>query len=161
DDRLRQPWPHIGLAPRPRRFEMIEAKARDHPRKVGARIGNVAASRSVPAQIGVLDDVLGLGERAEHAIGESGQMPPVRLEFARCSVLGRHAACLTIFMGAPPTVTRRQACPWPSAYLTVGNMRAAVIAKAMDTSACRPQRRTICSRSSSAAGSCAMTALVK
>ena len=103
---------------------------------------------------------LGLGARAEHAIGKPGQGAPMRLEVFNCARSGgRHAAAVFAFGKSrstgrlsPPITSRVQAWPWPSAYLSVGYMRAARIRNASETRPRRPQWRTISSRRSSASG---------
>src|SRR5262249_32356061 len=122
DDRLWQPGPDIGLTPHPRRLEVVETEPRDRAQQIGTRLRDVIAVGRVPAQICLLHDVLGLRQRAEHAIGEAGEPPPMRLERLHGLVLRGHgqAACLSTGSGLPPTVSRVQALPWPSAYLIVG-----------------------------------------
>src|SRR5262245_50648862 len=100
---------------------MIEAEPRHRARQIGARIVDPAGIGGVPAQIRFLDDVLGLRQRAEHAISEAGEPPPVRLKAPRGLVPPRHhAASFRTGSGLPATVRRVHALPWPSAYFTVG-----------------------------------------
>ncbi|AIT07465.1 hypothetical protein MC45_15030 [Sphingomonas taxi] len=83
EQRLGQPRADIGLAAYPRRFEMIEAQARDDPRQPCRRRRHRIRPR--PAQPGVLYHVLRLGERTGHPIGEAEQPRPLRLERRRVS----------------------------------------------------------------------------
>jgi hypothetical protein len=80
DDRLRQPGTDVTLAPRLRRLESVQAQARDRLRQKCARVVHGCRIRTVPAQPGVLHRVLGLGLRAEHAVGQATQVAAVRLE---------------------------------------------------------------------------------
>jgi hypothetical protein len=80
DDRLGQPRPHIGLAPHLRGLHAVEAEPRHHGAEIAPRVLDRAAVGGMPAQVGVLHDVLGLGARAEHAIGEARQRAPMGLE---------------------------------------------------------------------------------
>src|SRR5262245_42729143 len=99
---------------------MIEAESRHRARPIGARVADAAALGVVPAQVCVLHDFLGLRQRAQHAIGEAGEPPPVRLE-RRGSLVrpGHYAASFRTGSGLPPTVRRVHDLPWPSAYFTV------------------------------------------
>jgi hypothetical protein len=94
DDRLGQPRADVFLAPVAGRLHAIEAEPRHDAREVGAWLRDRRAVDVAPAQECVLDDVFGLGDRAEHAIREARQELPMRLEVRH--VLGRsgHAASL-------------------------------------------------------------------
>ena len=83
DDRFGQPRTDIAFAPAAGRFQDVEAEPRHHPGEVGARLRDVVVHGGVPAQIGVLHHVLGVGERAQHAIGMAGQMLAMALECGR------------------------------------------------------------------------------
>ena len=90
------------------------------------RLRDAGAIGVVPAQIRFLDGVFGFGHRAEHAIRQSEQTPPVRLEArgwigASSSMRsGDGSIARSNAIGAPPTTMRVQALPCPIAYLTVG-----------------------------------------
>src|SRR5262249_5499440 len=95
-----------------------------------------------------------LAEPREHhglrSAGETGFRDPGReggegLSFHRQACARAAGATLS-----PPTVTREQARPWPSAYFTVGKTRAAAMASASETSARSPQRSSTCVRNRSA-----------
>src|SRR3546814_10589648 len=68
DERFGQPRPDIGFAPVPRRFQLVEAEAGHGAAQ--PRLGHLdrGAIGAEPAQEGVLHHILGIGERAEHAI---------------------------------------------------------------------------------------------
>ena len=71
-ERLRQPLADVGLAPDPRRAEVVEREPRDHRRQVGARrLDPLAAlARPVQAQEPLLHHVLRLAHAAEHPVGD-------------------------------------------------------------------------------------------
>jgi hypothetical protein len=71
--RLRQPRPDIDLAPRLRRFHPVKAEPRHHRSEIVARLNDRGPVGPVPAQIGILQHVLGLGARAQHAVGQPHQ----------------------------------------------------------------------------------------
>ena len=96
DHRLRQPLPDIELAPRPRRFHAVEAEPRHDRAEIMPRLLDRRAIGRVPAQIGVLHHILGLGARAEHAIGKPGQRAPMRLE-----ILHAERSCVVTVMRQP------------------------------------------------------------
>ena len=121
DHRLGQPLADVELAPRLRRLHAIEAEPRHHGAEIAARLLDRRAVGGVPAQIGVLHDVLGLGARAEHAVGKPGQRAPMRLERRDVLVERRAHAAEALAIGcvtsrntgrvSPPIVSRVQA--WP------------------------------------------------
>jgi hypothetical protein len=78
--RIGQPRAGVGLAPHPRGFQMIEAQPRDDPPQKGAGHRHAVAVRSGPAQEGLLHHILGIAERAEHAVGGAHQHGPMRIE---------------------------------------------------------------------------------
>jgi hypothetical protein len=124
DDGLRQPRADVLLAALPRGFHPIEAEPRDHARQVRARLHDRRAIDVAPAQERVLDDVLGLGDGAEHAIGQPGEEASVAFEVRHAAPrVVAHAASVASCAGEtarPATTTRVHAWPWPSAYLSVG-----------------------------------------
>jgi hypothetical protein len=71
EDRLRQPGADIDFPLRLCAFEPVETKTRHHGDEESLGIVNVARARE--AQIGVLDDIFGIGAAAEHAIGQPKQ----------------------------------------------------------------------------------------
>ena len=73
---------------------MVETEPRYGARQIGAGIPDTLAFGRVPAQISLLHDVLGLQERAEHAVGKAGEPPPMRLERLTGLVLAVHHAAL-------------------------------------------------------------------
>src|SRR5262245_57907302 len=121
DHRLGQPLANVNLASRLRRLHTIEAEPRHHSAEILARLLDRCAVCRMPAQIGILHDVFGLGARAEHAVGEPGQRAPMRLESYDVLVENRaHAAeafgidCVTsrnTGTVSPPIASRVQARP--------------------------------------------------
>ena len=75
DQRLGQPLARIDLAASPRRAELIDRQARRDRRQVGLRRVRLDLGLVV-AQERVLDDVLRLGDRAEHPVGDREQIRP-------------------------------------------------------------------------------------
>ena len=71
--RFGQPDADIVLALRGGRAELVQAQIGHQPREVGAGMLDGALVHLGPAQPGLLHDVLGLGARAEHAVGERAQ----------------------------------------------------------------------------------------
>ena len=68
----------------------------------------------VPAEVRLLHEVLGLGQRTQHPVAQAGQVPAVPLEVLGGSrVFARHHAtwgsCRFTATGVPPTLTRLQA----------------------------------------------------
>jgi hypothetical protein len=63
--------------PRP---ERIEAEIRDDPGEEGRWLGHAGTVRSLPAQPGILQDVLGVGDGPEHPIRDAEQARALRLE---------------------------------------------------------------------------------
>jgi hypothetical protein len=61
DHRLREPLTDVKLAARPRRLHAVEAQARHYGAEIAARLDDRGTVGGVPAQIGVLHYVLGLG----------------------------------------------------------------------------------------------------
>ncbi len=103
DHRLGQPRADVRLAPRPRRLHAVEAEPRHDPREVRARLDDLVGRRILPAQERVLHDVLGLGDRAEHAVREAHEERAMRLE-----ALGGHDASVSVAWGwtvVPATTT--------------------------------------------------------
>jgi hypothetical protein len=115
DDRFGKPLADIHFAPRPRRLHAVETEPGDDRAEIAARLFDCIVIGFVPAQIGILHDVFGLGARAKHAIGKPGQRAPMALE--RCDFAfgcGVHAAFVSwrrTGRVSPPTVRRAQARP--------------------------------------------------
>src|SRR6516162_9811510 len=80
DHWLGQPLTDIGFAARLCRLHSVEAEPRHYRAEIAARFIDRCMVGRVPAQIGVLHYVLGLGTRAEHAIGKPRKRAPMRLE---------------------------------------------------------------------------------
>jgi hypothetical protein len=124
-DRFGQPLADIYFATRLRRFHSIETQTRHHGAEIMARLFDCRVIRRMPAQVSILHDVLGLGARAEHAVGKTRQRAPMGFEGPRIIVLFclAHAArfsARTTGRVSPPIVTRVPAGPWPIAYFKVG-----------------------------------------
>ena len=89
-ERLRQPLAHVGLAPDPRRAEVVEREPRDHRRQVRARrLDPLAAlARPVEAEEPLLHHVLRLAHAAEHPVGDGERRRAERVEL----LLGHRSA---------------------------------------------------------------------
>ena len=72
-----------------------------------------------------------------------------------------HAALRGTAVCTQPTLIREQDLPYPRAYFTVGNIRAAVIPKTSEISARWLDRAIISSSSASASGACYSVAWIK
>ncbi len=96
DHRLRQPLADIKLAPRLGRFHPVETQSRHYGAEIAPRPDDRGAVGRMPAQIGILHHILGLGARTEHAIGETDERAPMRLE--RLHFLVGHDAHAAWFM---------------------------------------------------------------
>jgi hypothetical protein len=90
-DRIRQPRPDILLTADTRRLQHVETNARGRRHQKALWVRDADTIGVVPAEVRFLDSVLGLGHRAKHAIRQSEQTPPVRLEARRW--IGRHHRC--------------------------------------------------------------------
>ena len=79
-DRLRQPRPGVGLAPRRARPEHVEADPADRDREPATQV--IGASRVAPIEADpcLLDGVVGLGHRAEHPVADAAQVGAMALE---------------------------------------------------------------------------------
>lgn len=80
DHGLRQPRPHVLLAPRRGRLHAVEAEARDDSSQVRARVFDRPLLGLAPAQKGVLNDVFRIGDGAEHAVRETAEERTMALE---------------------------------------------------------------------------------
>jgi hypothetical protein len=68
------------LAPAASRAQGVQAHPRDHPRQPRANVLNAVDAGAAHAQPGVLDRIVGLGERAEHPVGHRLEVWPVLFE---------------------------------------------------------------------------------
>ncbi len=78
--RFRHPLPHIAFPPGPSRAEQVETDPAGHLAQPRARHLDRRPpwlAHRVPAGVGLLDRVLGVGERAEQPVGEIDQLPPL------------------------------------------------------------------------------------
>ena len=116
-----QPLTDIDFAASLCRLHPVQAEPRHYCTEIAARFIDRCMVGRVPAQVGVLHHVLGLGARAEHAIGEPSKRAPMRLESRDVPVENRaHAAealgidCLksrNTGTFSPPIASRVQARP--------------------------------------------------
>ena len=74
-ERLRQPLPGIDLALRPRRAQVVDGEAGGDRREVRLRRVRLDAGRVITEER-LLHDVLGVRDRAEHAVGDREQVRP-------------------------------------------------------------------------------------
>ena len=71
DERLGQPGPDVGLALHLERAQAVDREARRGRHQPGLGVAHGRLVGLVPADVGLLHDVFGLGSRAEHAVGEA------------------------------------------------------------------------------------------
>ena len=90
------------LAPRPARPEHVEADPPDDRRQPGAQVLDVAGVGAAQADPGLLDGVVGLAHRAEHAERHAAQVGAVGLESIREPVLVVHAVTFLRLVGSSP-----------------------------------------------------------
>ena len=83
DHRLGKPRADIDLAPAPRRLELVEAEPRHGAAQEGLGLAHRAAVGAHPADERLLHHVLGVGDRAEHAVGDAGEAGTQRIEDRR------------------------------------------------------------------------------
>jgi len=76
DDRFRQPGPDIGLAPAPRGFQVVEAKARHDAAQKRFRLAYRISIGIEPAEERLLDDILRVRDRSEHPVRDAHQSWP-------------------------------------------------------------------------------------
>jgi hypothetical protein len=107
DQRLRQPAADGVLAPGLAGPEHIQADPRDHRGQPGAQVIDRAGVAAAEPQPGLLHRILGLAERAEHAVGDRLQMRAALLELLGQPALVRHLP------SSRPRVTCPQDVPRP------------------------------------------------
>ena len=73
EQRLGQPRPDVLLAPHARGAQVVDRQAGGDGREVGLRALDLVGLRAVVAQERLLDDVLGLADAADHAVGDREQ----------------------------------------------------------------------------------------
>ncbi len=144
-DGIGQPHPDVLLAPVAGRLHAIEAQPRHDAREVRARLADCRRVDVAHPQTCVLDDVLGVGDRAEHAIRDADQEAAVRLEFGHRRIIARHAPspaaadAVGVTTCKSATTTRVHALPWPRAYLIPRvHLRSASTPNASASTACLP-----------------------
>ena len=94
DHGLRQPGSDIGLAPAPRRLQLVEAEPGDDAAQIGFRLLDRIAVGVEPAQERILHHVLRVRDRSQHAIGDANQSRTQGIEAGGGVPAGhrRHAA---------------------------------------------------------------------
>ena len=115
DDRLRQPRSDVGLATDTRGSQVVDGQARGESREV--RLGRLdrdaLLARPMETQERLLDDVLGLGDAADHPIGDGEGQGPVGgdLRFRRGGGgLGRGVGHHYKRRRPPPNCDTREPC---------------------------------------------------
>jgi hypothetical protein len=78
--RLREPRTDVGLALHARRAQVVDRQARHDRRQPGPRRVDLLVGSVLPAQEGVLHDVLRIAHAAEHAIGDPEEQAAMLLE---------------------------------------------------------------------------------
>ena len=87
--RLGDPFAHVALPPGPCRAEQVQADAAGDRGQPGAgRFDGVLLrpGHGVPAGVGLLDGILGLGQRAQQPVGEVDQLAPLAHDRAQARV---------------------------------------------------------------------------
>lgn len=79
-ERLGQPRPGVGLAPRAAAAEKVEADPAEGNGEPAAKVIGPSRVTSIEADPCLLDGILGLGHRAEHAVAHGSEMRPMPLE---------------------------------------------------------------------------------
>ena len=83
DERLGEPRSHVLLAARPRRGERVEREPADDGRQPRAEVADLGAVGAGEPQPRLLDEVLGLAEAAEVAVGDPQQVRTKAIELGR------------------------------------------------------------------------------
>ncbi len=79
-NRLGQPFPDVVLPAAGHRSEPVQRLTGDDPYQISPRIVHLGPVHIGPAQPGLLDDVLSIGRRAEHLVGDREEQASVRDE---------------------------------------------------------------------------------
>ena len=118
--RLGDPFAHVALPPGPRRAEQVQADAagdRGQPGAGGCDGVLLLPGHGVPAGVGLLDGILGIGQRAQQPVGEVDQLAPLAHYRVQARVgpvaswlgLGAHGAVgLLCFASALASSTRQR-----------------------------------------------------
>jgi hypothetical protein len=82
DDRLGQPFAVVGLSSVGGRTQPVQCEPADHRRQPRPQVRDLIAlgTQAIPSEPGILDDVLGIGERAGESIGHRHQVCPQPFE---------------------------------------------------------------------------------
>src|SRR5581483_8842139 len=90
-------------------FELVETEARDRAAQERLGLAHLGAIGLHPADEGLLHDILGVRDRAEHAVGDTLELRTQRLERSRRVVgtgLRHQAAALAIFFASAGSTKR-------------------------------------------------------
>ncbi len=115
DEGVGQVHPQGFLAPQVARAQHVQAHPGDDRRQPSAEVVHLACPQPAEAQPGDLNGVVGLGERAQHPVGNRSQMGPVLVEAVRQQLVLVHrshprvARCHTSDPHNTTDVTRRHA----------------------------------------------------
>ena len=74
DGRFREPGSDVGLPLHPRRFQPVEREVRDDSREPCSRLFDVIGLGALGPDQGILDDVLGVVARTEHAVRDADEV---------------------------------------------------------------------------------------
>lgn len=94
------PWGKVWIAPFLPKTEMIQTEARGDRDEKGDRRADLLYRGLVPSQVGVLDDVVGVTARADHAVGNGKKPHPVG--FKHCGDLVHDGSPMTICASLNP-----------------------------------------------------------
>ena len=98
-------------APDTGRPQLVNAKAGTGRQQPRPRLGDGLPFDAMPADIGLLDDILGRSNLAEHAVGETQQDRAVRLELGTGGGPGRSTPKLASIRPACPVIVRASPSP--------------------------------------------------
>ena len=102
DDRVGHVHAERLLPPRGARAQHVQRHTRDDRGQPPAQVFHLARVGATEAQPGLLDRVLGLAQRAEHAVGDRAQMGPLLLEALRQPLAFVHRSHPSLVSGHTP-----------------------------------------------------------
>lgn len=104
--RLRKPRTRVALAPRPDRPQPVECQPRCDPGEEGAWIGYVRTVTGRPAEPGLLNDILGVGDATQHVVGDAEEQRSMQSE--RVSHAGTGHRSLNPWLARPRALLNRE-----------------------------------------------------
>ena len=89
-NRLGQPWADIGFALDRGLSQPVDGEPRDYRHQPSLGRLYLVGVRLVPADIGLLQDVLGIVAHAQHPVGDTEQPRPVLFEYLYLFFFAKH-----------------------------------------------------------------------